>query len=552
MSLDIDGDFDAAKSLETLRSGRNTVDVAIALGVTHAHLVRHLYRVSPTSQYTVFQIQKRSGKQRTIAAPSRQLKFMQRQLARILDLAYQPTKPAHGFIAERSVVTNAAPHLRSRWVLNLDLKDFFGTIHFGRVRGLLMAQPFNLHPKVAACLATLATREGALPQGAPTSPVLSNLICRGLDRELRAHAFRHHCTFTRYADDLTFSTRRFDFPASLASRRSPDGKTEVGSALSEVILRHGFQINPDKSRLLSRQNRQEVTGIVTNARSNVPREYVRHLRSIMHAWRTKTPESLAQWFQHHRGLPRGAAIPPIAQIVRGMVSYVRMVRGPEDVISDGLTTRFGQILGLATDSDAVWVIESTSRSEQGTGFFLEGTGFVTAAHVLHPDSIAVRPDGTLPFPVSPTNRHSVVDLAICAIPPEMRPHKLVPSLRQVQQGDRVTLLGYPRHAPGRGIRREPGVVVALIQRNGLTCFAISPSVIPGNSGGPVLDRHGLVVGIATKGARGLNETNGENVAVPIAALSRLLEWDAQGQPISPAPVTTVHSTPMISGSSAPE
>jgi RNA-directed DNA polymerase len=124
---------------------------------------------------------------------------------------------AHGFMRERSIITNASGHKKRRFVLNVDLKDFFGTINFGRVRGyFLKDKNFLLNATVATVLAQIAFFWNALPQGTPCSPVISNLIGHVLDIHLVRLASKAGCTYTRYADDLTFSTSKQSFPAAIA------------------------------------------------------------------------------------------------------------------------------------------------------------------------------------------------------------------------------------------------------------------------------------------------------------------------------------------------
>jgi len=127
-------------------------------------------------RYKMFEIAKKSGGKRTILAPSEDLKSIQRRLAHLLYSCYEFLDVQHGFIKSKSCVTNACSHISKRFVLNIDLKDFFDTIHFGRIQGLFMNKPFNFNRNLATILAKLVCEDGKLPQGAPTSPVLSNII----------------------------------------------------------------------------------------------------------------------------------------------------------------------------------------------------------------------------------------------------------------------------------------------------------------------------------------------------------------------------------------
>ena len=260
-------------------------DVAALVGIgenTLATLMRP--GTGKGSGYVEFEIAKAKGGTRRIAAPRKTLRTVQRT---ILDkiLARVPVHEAcHGFVVGRSTVTNAAPHQRAALVLKLDLKDFFPTVHYRRVRGLFQHLGYNL--EAASTLAALTTYRprlgttgkgdvvwpGVLPQGAPTSPALANLVCRRLDHRLAQLAAKYGAVYTRYADDLTFSF------ATLPEIR-------IGRLLwwiDSICEREGFLERPDKRRILRNKHQQRVTGIVVNAGVHVPRADRKRFRAILH------------------------------------------------------------------------------------------------------------------------------------------------------------------------------------------------------------------------------------------------------------------------------
>lgn len=235
----------------------------------------------PGSGYVEFEIPKAKGGTRRIAAPRTPLRKVQRK---ILDeiLAKLPVHDAcHGFVPGRSTVTNAKPHVGAAIVIKLDLKDFFPTVHYRRVKGLFTHLGYS--EEVAAALAGLTTYRpklangtvvwpGMLPQGAPTSPALANLACRRLDRRLDRLAAKYGAVYTRYADDLTFS-----FAAV------PD--VRIGRFLwwvDAICQQEGFTERDDKRRILRAKHQQRVTGLVVNERVNVPRADRRRFRAILH------------------------------------------------------------------------------------------------------------------------------------------------------------------------------------------------------------------------------------------------------------------------------
>ncbi len=284
--------------LSKLKAATTLHDVAALLSFRPSALSYVLYVLHEDKKYTSFEVPKRSGGTRKISAPTSQLKLVQARLANRLqncldeinkinkrsDEDEHPDRISHGFKRRRSIITNAREHRNKRFVFNLDLEDFFGSINFGRVQGFFLKDKnFSLHPKVATLLAQIACRKSALPQGSPCSPVMSNLIGHILDIHLAKLAARAGCTYTRYADDLTFSTNKPIFPESIAmTAPGTNHNWVVGTELRELITKSGFAINAKKTRMQYRDSRQEVTGLVVNRKVNVRREYRHLVRSMVH------------------------------------------------------------------------------------------------------------------------------------------------------------------------------------------------------------------------------------------------------------------------------
>jgi len=166
-------------------------DVAKILEIEEKSLRYFLYAKKPDNMYTTFKIAKKSGGTREISAPAKELKAIQRKLAYILNLVYRVKPSVYGFVHERNIKDNASKHTRRKVILNIDLKDFFSQIHFGRVRGMLMNKPYGIGQEAATVIAQLACYKGILPQGAPSSPVLTNMICSPLDTQLTNLAKKH-------------------------------------------------------------------------------------------------------------------------------------------------------------------------------------------------------------------------------------------------------------------------------------------------------------------------------------------------------------------------
>lgn len=262
-------------------------ELADFLGIPRQRMTYVLYVKKVESYYTSFEIPKKNGETRTIKAPTGELKFIQKKLVSKL-VQYQREiwrskgmKPniSHGFEKGKSIVTNAKIHKNKRYLLNIDLQDFFDSFHFGRVRGFFEKnRDFALPLEVATVLAQLTCFEGCLPQGAPTSPILTNLICQILDNRLLKIAKRYKLDYTRYADDLTFSTNDKTF-AGL--------KDEFLCTIQKEIERAGFKINEKKTRLACKNSQQKVTGLIVNQKVNVAQDYYRKTKSMVHSLYTK-------------------------------------------------------------------------------------------------------------------------------------------------------------------------------------------------------------------------------------------------------------------------
>ncbi len=278
--------------LSSLKSITTRAEVAALLQFKAAFLAYILFKQPDAAKYKTFEVPKRSGGKRTIHAPIDALKLMQKKLSVLLQDCVDEINSAknlndrvsHGFTRKRSIITNARLHRNRRYVFNLDLEDFFPSIHFGRVRGFFIKdRNFALHKDVATVLAQIACREKILPQGSPCSPVISNLIAHVLDMHLIGLASKVGCTYTRYADDLTFSTNKKVFPPEIAVPSDTDPHLWVpGAELQRLITHSDFRVNNRKTHMQYRTSRQDVTGLTVNRRINVREEYRHDVRAMVH------------------------------------------------------------------------------------------------------------------------------------------------------------------------------------------------------------------------------------------------------------------------------
>lgn len=332
------GDWDALRESNSLQA------VADFLESSVSQLRFILYSTKEVDRYTTFAIPKRSGGERLIAAPREDLKSLQRRFAIALQRQYQPRHAVHGFVESRSIATNASCHVRKRFVFNLDFLDFFPSINFGRVRGIFMGPHFRLPECPATTLAQICCFMGSLPQGAPTSPIVSNVICSAMDGQLMQLAREHNCLFTRYSDDITFSKRRGAFPSEIGYWAENKG-ARVGSELREIVEGHGFKINVSKVRLYENSYRQVVTGLIVNDKLNVSRKYVRQLRAMYHAWNKFGEDAACREYQakYRRVRPGDTASPSLRSVIVGKLAFLKMVKGPADHTYKNMQAQFAKL-----------------------------------------------------------------------------------------------------------------------------------------------------------------------------------------------------------------
>lgn len=283
-----------------------------------------------SKRYREFTIKKKNGGDRVINTPVKELKEIQRSLNAILSCLYTPHHAVYGFVSNRSIVHAAQEHVGMKYVFCSDLKDFFPSITLYRIKACLMMSPFSLNKEkepLAYLIANLCcdVKEGrpVLPQGAPTSPILSNIVCGNLDRRLTGLAKRFRLKYTRYADDLSFSGMENVFQE----------EGEFRKELTKIIEGQGFVINEEKTRLQKRAYRQEVCGLVVNRKVNVKKRYVKEIRRYLHFWeilgKKKTKDIFLKDFCKDKP-HRDENIPSLENYLNGKLLFLKMVKGDKN------------------------------------------------------------------------------------------------------------------------------------------------------------------------------------------------------------------------------
>lgn len=316
--------------------------------------------------YKEFKIKKKSGSYRTIYSPTQGLKEIQKVLSVILQCVFTPHELSFGFVKNKNIVDNAKIHERQDFVFNIDLKDYFTSIDKSRVWKCLQLSPFYLNDSrerfdIAEIISSICTVEMEVerynekrefvkllryvtPQGAPTSPVLSNIICQRLDYLLTGLAKRFGVKYSRYADDITFSSNINVFKNDV----------EFYEELNRIIEDQRFAINKTKTRIQTKDYRQIVTGLVVNSKANVSKKYIKELRMWLYYWERYGYEKASHYFLKHYLLNRPRSIKGslnMSNVISGKLHFLKMIKGADNDLYVKLINRY-ELLKMSIDLSA--------------------------------------------------------------------------------------------------------------------------------------------------------------------------------------------------------
>ena len=357
--------------------GKNQIDNNFEL-ITTQELLKFSYSNPISKHYKTFSIKKKSGKNREICAPFYRLKRIQKCISLLLCAVYEIHPSATGFIPGKSIVDNAKPHVGKKYVYNIDLEDFFPTIYSNRIISRLQYPPFNLNENdkkyiLAKLIGEICTINiqcenkdvKVLPQGAPSSPVLSNIICQKLDFYLSAACRRFNCNYTRYADDISFSSDENVFK----------NESEFIKEVHRIIDDQNFKINVTKTRLQTSNVRQEVTGLVVNKVVNVRQAYIKEIRMWLYYWETYGYlKASSFYFQKHyidvRGLRRGGL--ELFNVLHGKLQYLKMIKGFDNDSYQKLEKRFNKLKNKALPEVIEWKKTSEEKKKDNRMINLKG------------------------------------------------------------------------------------------------------------------------------------------------------------------------------------
>ena len=455
------------------------------------------------------------------------MKNIQKKISYLLDEMYKPHSQAHGYIKKRSVRTNAMQHLKKKNILQVDIESFFDAITFPRIRGRLLAPPYNLTNDTATTVAKLCTLNGALPMGSPASPTISNIICAKMDYQLAEFASKNGCFYSRYADDLTFSTNRNRFPKSMVEfpNNAVSGTATIGKALENIITSNGFQVNASKTRVASKHDSQEICGIICNEKLNVRRKQIRQIRAMLHAWRKFGKQAAeAEWSAKYNWRKANS----FEASIRGKIQYLISIRGPQDAVVFAYVQQYNSLVEkLLKDivyqyddgwsgliNSAVCIVEGHDDEHQhwsqGTGFIIENGIIVTNSHTLENGDanypvikVKFQDKPLIDFEAEIVEQNAEKDVATIRLKDStwaaaLTGISLELSYENVTKGEAIWLCGFPTYHLGDDCSVVNGIVVGH-HAGKQERFRISQTIVKGNSGGPVINEKGKVIGIAVTG-----------------------------------------------------
>lgn len=515
-------------------------DVADLLGITERSLRYFLYVVRPDNMYTQFVIKKKNGDDRYINAPDEKLRNIQRKLANILNCVYKVKPAAHGFVMDKNIITNAKNHVRRRYVFNMDLENFFDQIHFGRIRGMLMNPPYSIGSEAALVIAQIACYMGKLPQGAPSSPILTNMICAPLDTQFTRLAREYNLCYSRYADDITFSSNKNVFPQEIVYTDLKG--VHLGKEIQDILTKNSFSANQRKTRIFDSHRRQEVTGLVVNRIVNIRRSYVKKIRAILFHCQNDGIYQTAKVYIEKGNCNNSKIIEMLKNeteenqeiivewfkaVLKGKIGYIKQVRGEKNLIylkyAKILNNVFEEeIFHISEDFEllkkvekSVFILEAETNSNyiQGSGFILKNIGLLTNYHVTESNEIYTVSTYKNEKICSVSNELNLVknnrdiDYACYSFGKNSENALSLGSSKELVIGSAVLVVGYPDYNKNNSPEIQPTTIISERFYMGQRIYTIAGRIVHGASGGVVLNDEYKVVGVIRCGPVTLEETS---------------------------------------------
>ena len=496
------------------------------LNLTLDELNEIIERIKDYKEYFNYLIPKRNGSYRLISAPSNRLKKIQKKLLDSFNNIYNRKKCSYGFEKKRNNIDCASKHCRKKYICTIDLKDFFNQITSYRVFGMLVNKPYEINEKVCSVLTDLVCRNDKLPQGAPTSPILANMLLKKLDFRLIKFAKANRITYSRYADDLIFSSYK-DFSHLIFKNASQHYELSLDFKL--IFESFNMEINENKIKYSCHNSRQMVTGLIVNKFPNIKNSDYRILRTILYNY-SKNPIETAKKYREIKKLGVIKAEQDLLtwfeSVLYGKILYFRNIKG-ENRQFYKLTLSYNSRVEYCNQFDVnklqvaydevenycfIVNVINGEKIRCGTGFYIKDLGYITSAHLFNikNGSIDDYDDVTLEFKGKVIQiMHEWITINVELDYAIIQSACLFDNLlyfdiennRNMKTYDLVRVLGFPDTAQG-GIPLcdESHIINLKYKFNGIDIVIISRRTIyKGMSGGPVLNINNRIIGIAQIG-----------------------------------------------------
>lgn len=327
--------------------------------------LKEVMQLAANPKYQIIKIPKKKNGYRVISIPNQDLAFLQHCLKNLMYQWYKPNDYTFGFIQQRSIVDNAKIHITKDIIYNMDLKNFFDSISFDDIVEKLIRPPYSFSYKVSKLIAEITTvpqfdGNRILPQGAPSSPIFTNIICNHLDIRLSTFCEKHNISYSRYVDDLCFS-----FESKVLQKWE---KGNLKSIITEIITSEGFEINKKKTRISFKNQRHEVTGLIVNQKVNVNRNYLKHLRTELHNWEKDGYVIASYKFLRHienKGKSEEFHPKPMERVLSGKISFLKLIKGD----TDPTYKKYKERLENLVKRDSLFLTNSTQKRVEERNIF---------------------------------------------------------------------------------------------------------------------------------------------------------------------------------------
>lgn len=517
---------------------KNASDLCEYLGISNKKL-RFLCYSNKKYKYTTFELKKKNKNEtRTINSPIRQLLLIQQKIKCELEKFYRYPSEVNGFIKGKSIIDNAKQHINKKYVINLDIEDFFPSIHYGRIYGLFRSKLFNFNKEISHLLTCLLTCDGALPQGSPTSPIISNLIFYSTDKQIIKYCRNKSIVYSRYADDITISFDKTEY-ISLFFQNSM--LKILNSEFENIFLNSGFSINQDKTRIQRYFMHQEVTGVKVNTKLNLNKSLKYQIRGTLHAIEKYGIENSTKEYCKKNNIDYNSRHQiKLINKLSGLISYWGMVKGKYSREYTFFAEKFNKIIGKRhfnlSSCDKSIILDKCillidyDNMISGTAFFYRNL-IITCNHCID-ELIPINNiylfkniNYAISIKASLIFKDVHKDIAIFKPSNDDEIINLININKQISVGDKVYIYGYPDYNNSTDFLTSQieGNITNIRNYMSTKLYVVDCPVQPGLSGGPVLNNSFNVIGMIVYGNKDLSTSKKENGFINIDIIDKCID-----------------------------